>query len=81
MKEEAVVAKKEEERKKEEMTKKEVEAKRSKETTKDMVVRWWLGLLQGSSSEDVDDAPVCLSIYAWLYIFIWMNNVASWWMM
>jgi hypothetical protein len=79
MKEEMVAAKKEA-RKKEETTKKE-EAKRSKETTKNMVTRWWSGLLQGSSSKDVDDAPVCLSIYVLLYIFIWMNNVASWWMM
>jgi hypothetical protein len=50
MKEEAMVAKKEEARKKEEAGKKEEEAKKSKETTKDIVARWWLGLLQGCSS-------------------------------
>jgi hypothetical protein len=41
------------------------------------VEAWRPGLLQGSSSEDVD-APPTLIIHVLLYIFIWMNNVASW---
>jgi hypothetical protein len=59
MKEEEAAAKKEE------ATKKEEEAKRLKETTKDMVGKWWPGLLQGCSSEDV--ILVCLITYTFCF--------------
>lgn len=55
---------KEEARKKEVMTKEE-QAKRLKETTKDMVGKWWPGLLQGCSSEDV--ILVCLITYTFCF--------------
>jgi hypothetical protein len=74
-----VEAKEEEARMKVVASKKEEEAKRLNETTKDMVAKWWKDGGQGCS-KDVD-APPSLIIYVLLYIFIWMNNAASWWKM
>jgi hypothetical protein len=51
MKEEAAVAKMEEARKKEEAAKEEEEANMLKETTMDMVAKWWKDGCQGCSRD------------------------------